>query len=95
MTLIDDLDDYELEVGDPYLTKDLLGKYVVLQDETLTRYDGTALTHSEILLDDNPSDHVIFVMKLRGAVRESLWNTRLPIGTRENIESTVRRLKGK
>jgi hypothetical protein len=31
-----DLDDYEIEAEEPYLTKGLDGKYVVLQDEVLT-----------------------------------------------------------
>jgi len=92
MSIEEDPTEYKFVAGDPYLTQDLLGKYVILQDETLSR-DGYVFSHSEILIDDNPSDHVIFVMKLRGAVRVNPWETKLPTGIRGNIESTVRRLK--
>ena len=72
----EDLSDYDVEVGEPYLHKDMNGKYVILQDETLTRQGSTGIDQiqmysSEILIDPDPSDAKIFQMKLKGAIRES------------------------
>jgi len=72
---IDDMTDYDVEIGEPYLKKDALGKYVILQDETMTRNgeigsNQILLYSSEILVDDNPSEAEIFKMKLKGAYRK-------------------------
>lgn len=74
MSIPDKLDDYDVRLGEPYLTKDTVGNYVILQDETLYCKNPTMQGHalvfmSEILVDDNPSDKEIFKYKLKGAVR--------------------------
>lgn len=71
-----DSDDYDLEISEPYLTKDAVGNYVILQDETLTKQgngwpiDQVLMHSSEILIDDSPSDAEIFKMKLKGVYRK-------------------------
>lgn len=70
--IIDNRNDYAVEISDPYLTKDVLGNYVILQDETLIKHQ-TLMYSSEILVDDNPSAIKIFQMKLKGAV-EKKWS---------------------
>ncbi len=74
MSSLDKRSDYDIRLGEPYLTKDTVGNYVILQDETLysknPTIQGQALVFmSEILIDDNPSDKEIFKYKLKGAVR--------------------------
>ena len=74
--IIENPDDYDVEVGEPYLQKDMNGKYVILQDETLTRHEDSGqgqilMYSSEILIDPDPSNAKIFKMKLKGAVRGS------------------------
>jgi len=73
-----DRKDYDVEVGEPYLSKDIDGKYVILQDETLTMrgknshpIDQVVMHSAEILIDPDPSDAEIFRMKLKGAIRGS------------------------
>jgi len=74
-----DLADYDVEPDEPYLTKDLLGKYVILQNEVLkcTNPTGNAmpilLYSSEILVDADPSKEKIFEMKLKGQFRPSTF----------------------
>ncbi len=65
---------YDIRLSEPYLTKDIMGNYIILQDETLysknPTMQGQALIFmSEILIDDNPSKKEIFKYKLKGAVR--------------------------
>jgi len=66
-------DDYKVDYEEPYLTRDIGGKYVILQNEILKCLNPTGnggpllLYSSEILIDDNPSDEKIFKMKLAGA----------------------------
>ncbi len=74
--IIEDPSDYDVEVGEPYLHKDMNDKYVILQDETLTRHEDSGqgqilMYSSEILIDPDPSDAKIFKMKLKGAIRGS------------------------
>ena len=74
--MTEDLSDYDVEVGEPYLHKDMNDKYVILPDETLTRHEDSGqgqilMYSSEILIDPDPSDATIFKMKLKGAVRGS------------------------
>ena len=73
-----DTRDYEVESDEPYLTKDLGGRYVILQDELLKAKNPTENTmpllySSQILIDDNPSKAVIFKMKLKGQFRPSTF----------------------
>ncbi len=74
-----DLIDYEVKPEEPYLTQDLLGKYVILQDEVLKCTNPTSsgkpilLYSSEVLVDDNPSQEKIFQMKLKGQFRPSMF----------------------
>lgn len=68
------LNDYDVRLGKPYLTKDILGNYVILQNETLYSENPSIQGHemiymTEILIDDNPSEKEIFKYKLKGAVR--------------------------
>jgi len=68
-------EDYDVEADEPYLTKDLGGAYVILQNEVLTRATtiGKAkpvlLYSAEIIIDANPSKEKIFQMKLKGAYK--------------------------
>lgn len=74
-----DIKDYDVEADEPYLTKDLGGSYVILQNEILkgTNPTGNAmpvlLYSSEILIDANPSEETIFKMKLKGQFRPSTF----------------------
>jgi len=76
MSDLDSLVDYDVRLGEPYLTKDMMGKYVILRDETMCSKNSTLQGHdlifmSEVLVDDNPSDQEIFKYKLKGNVRVS------------------------
>jgi len=71
---LDKLNDYDVRLSEPYLTKDIMGDYVILQDETLYSKNPTMQGHvlifvSEILIDDNPSEKEIFKYKLKGSIR--------------------------
>ena len=74
-----DLKDYDVEPDEPYLTKGLDGKYVILQNEVLTCTNPTGnampvlLYSSEIIIDADPSKEKIFEMKLKGQVRPSTF----------------------
>ena len=74
MSTLDKLNDYDVRLSEPYLTKDAMGNYVILQDETLYSENPTMQGHklifmSEILVDDNPSKKEIFKYKLKGSIR--------------------------
>lgn len=74
MSSLDKLNDYDVRLSEPYLTKDIMGDYVILQDETLYSKNPTMQGHvlifvSEILIDDNPSEKEIFKYKLKGSIR--------------------------
>lgn len=74
-----DVEDYDVEAEEPYLTKDLGGAYVILQNEVLTtattigKAKPILLYASEIVIDDNPSEEMIFKMKLKGQFRPSTF----------------------
>ena len=74
-----DIDEYEIEAEEPYLTQGLDGKYVILQDEVLAKANtlGKAkpilLYSSEIIIDPDPSEETIFKMKLKGQFRPSTF----------------------
>lgn len=79
MSSLDNLDDYDVRISEPYLTKDIMGKYVILRDEVMYSENPTPQGHglifmSEILVDDNPSDKDIFKYKLKGAVKKSTFS---------------------
>lgn len=65
--------EYIVIIGDPYLTTDLNGNYVVLQDEyTFLAPIGKGVDlvyETEALVDSNPTEEEIFRLKLKGAVR--------------------------
>lgn len=65
--------EYIVVVGDPYLTTDALGKYVVLQDEQMFGApNGKGVDQvyaTEALVDPDPSEEEIFRLKLKGAVK--------------------------
>lgn len=65
--------DYIVVVGDPYLTTDMAGKYVVLQDEQMfSAPSGEGVDkvyETEALVDPNPSEEEIFRLKLKGATK--------------------------
>ncbi len=74
MSIVTDPDDYNVRITEPYLAKDIMGNYVILQDETMYSENSTTQGHdliflSEILVDDHPSDKEIFKYKLKGAVK--------------------------
>jgi len=74
MSIINSLDDYDVRVGEPYLAMNVMGNYVVLQDEVLFSQSASGsgdemILMTEILVDDNPSDKEIFKYKLKGNVR--------------------------
>ena len=83
MNAIGSLNDYRMRVSKPYLTKDIMGNYVILQDEILhsnnyDKFGGQLIYHNKILLDDNPSKKEIFKYKLKGAVRGNMFLTGRP-----------------
>ena len=65
--------EYIVIVGDPYLTTDIEGKYVVLRDEqTFVADVGKGVDQvyeTEALVDPSPTEEEIFRLKLKGAVR--------------------------
>lgn len=65
--------EYIVVVGDPYLTTDIAGKYVVLQNEqTFSALPGKGadqVYETEALVDPNPSEKEIFRLKLKGATK--------------------------
>jgi len=65
--------EYIVIVGDPYLTTDVEGRYVVLQDEHMFSAEvGSGVDQvymTEALVDPNPSEEEIFRLKLKGAVK--------------------------
>ena len=63
---------YEVTLGEPYLTKDAMGKYVVLQDESMER-DGMTLYFTDQLIDPDPTEEERFRHMLAGTVRESMF----------------------
>ena len=72
--------EYAILKGDPYLTKDIAGVYVILQEETIfsspKKDAGIDQCYTtEALIDPEPSRKTIFEYKLRGAVRESTFAT--------------------
>lgn len=86
MSIVNDPDNqrvYALHVSDPYLTKDAVGRYVILCDETVfssaSKGDGVDQCYtSEALVNPKPTEKDIFAFKLRGAVRESMFSVRHP-----------------
>lgn len=72
--------EYAILKGEPYLTKDIGGVYVILQEETIfsTAKKGEGIDQcytTEALVNPEPSKKTIFEYKLRGAVRESKFAT--------------------
>ena len=55
---------FRVVVGDPYVREDVLGKIVILQDETLFR-DGTAINVVEKLVNPYPTPQEIFKVRLK------------------------------
>ena len=74
MSSLDNLTNYGVRVSEPYLSKNIAGNYVIIQDEVLYSENPTMQGHelifmSEILVDDNPSEKEIFKYKLKGDVK--------------------------
>ncbi len=83
MNAIGSPNDCRVRVRKPYLTKDIMGNYVILQDETVFCKNPTIQGHklifsSEILVDDSPSEKEIFKYKLKGAVKGNTFLTGRP-----------------
>ena len=70
-----DFDDYRFEADEPYLTKDIMGKYVILQDEMIMGAGASIFYTSEILVNPDPSEAEIFRMKLKGRFRRNTFAT--------------------
>lgn len=77
----DELDEREYAIlrGEPYLTKDAEGRYVILLEETIfsaKKGEGTDQCYTtDVLVNPEPSDKEIFEFRLRGAVRENTFST--------------------
>lgn len=70
--------EYAILKGEPYLTKDSVGRYVILQEETIfsaaKRGEGIDQCYTtEALVNPEPSDKEIFEFKLRGAVKKAAF----------------------
>lgn len=72
--------EYAILKGEPYLTKDAIGRYVILREETVfsaaAKGEGIDQCYTtEALVNPRPSKKAIFEFKLRGAVKESRFPT--------------------
>lgn len=72
--IIKNLSKYDVETSEPYLTKDVIGNYVILQDEMITYEQdglgGNLIYQNENLIDPKPSPEKIFQMMLKGEYRK-------------------------
>ncbi len=75
--------EYCMFASEPYLTKDAVGRYVILRDETIfsasVKGEGIdQLYFTEALVNPRPSKKEIFKYKLKGAVKGNTFLTGRP-----------------